>query len=93
MTVTAVDPITVELVDNALYSTEKEMEATIIRTAVSVVIREVYDFGIATLDAQGRLVHGLSMGGSVILERFALDEIDEGDVFVFNDPYLSHRAR
>lgn len=85
----SVDPITIELVDNALYSTEKEMEATIIRTAVSVVIREVYDFGIATLDAQGRLVHGLSMGGSVILDTFSHDEIDEGDVFIFNDPYIS----
>lgn len=83
------DPITIELVDNALYSTEKEMEATIIRTAVSVVIREVYDFGIATLDARGRLVHGLSMGGGVILDTFPPDEIHEGDVFIFNDPYLS----
>ncbi|MGH2615524.1 MAG: hydantoinase B/oxoprolinase family protein, partial [Thermomicrobiales bacterium] len=85
----AVDPITIELVDNALYSTEKEMEATIVRTAVSVVIREVYDFGIATLDTRGRLVHGLSMGGSVILDTFPLDRIDEGDVFIFSDPYLS----
>jgi N-methylhydantoinase B len=85
----SVDPITIELVDNALYSTEKEMEATIIRTAVSVVIREVYDFGIATLDARGRLVHGLSMGGTVILDTFNLDEIHEGDVFIFSDPYLS----
>src|SRR5918992_546833 len=85
----AVDPITLELVDNALYSTEKEMEATIVRTAVSVVIREVCDFGIATLDAQGRLVHGLPMSGALILESFPLDEIHEGDVFVFNDPYLS----
>lgn len=89
MTAAAVDPITLELVDNALYSTEKEMEATIVRTAVSIIIREVYDFGIATLDAQGRLLHGLSMGGSLILEAFPLDEIYEGDVFVFNDPYLS----
>jgi N-methylhydantoinase B len=85
----SVDPVTLELVDNALYSTEQEMEATIVRTAVSVVIREIYDFGIATLDAQGRLVHGLPMSGELILESFPPEAIHENDVFVFNDPYLS----
>jgi N-methylhydantoinase B len=84
-----VDPITLEVVDNALYSMEKEMEATIVRTAMSIVIRDIYDFGIATLDAEGRLVHGLPMSGRLIRETFPLDEIHEGDVFVFNDPYLS----
>ncbi|HLJ61811.1 MAG TPA: hydantoinase B/oxoprolinase family protein [bacterium] len=84
-----VDPITLEVVDNALYSMEKEMEATIVRTAMSIVIRDIYDFGISTLDAGGRLVHGLPMSGTLIREVFPLDEIHEGDVFVFNDPYLS----
>ncbi len=84
-----VDPITLEVVDNALYSMEKEMEATIVRTAMSIVIRDIYDFGIATLGADGRLVHGLPMSGTLIREAFPLDEIHEGDVFVFNDPYLS----
>lgn len=86
---TTVDPITLELVDNALYSLEKEMEAIILRTAVSIVIREVYDFGIATLDAKGRLVHGLPMSARLILETFPHEKIYEGDVFIFNDPYLS----
>jgi len=84
-----VDPVTLEVVDNALYSMEKEMEATIVRAAMSIVIRDIYDFGIATLDAEGRLVHGLPMSGTLIRETFPLGEIHEGDVFVFNDPYLS----
>jgi N-methylhydantoinase B len=84
-----VDPITLEIVENALYAMEKEMEATIVRTAMSIVIREVYDFGIATLDAEGRLVHGLPMSGTLIREAFPAERIFEGDVFVFNDPYLS----
>ncbi len=84
-----VDPVTLELVENALYSLEREMEATILRTAMSVVIREVYDFGIATLDAKGRLVHGLPMCAALILESFPIEEVYEGDVFIFNDPYLS----
>ena len=84
-----VDAVTAEVVDNALYSMEKEMEATIVRTAMSIVIRDIYDFGIATLDAEGRLVHGLPLSGTLIRETFPLDDISEGDVFVFNDPYLS----
>jgi len=84
-----VDPITLEVVDNALYSMEKEMEATIVRTAMSIVIRDIYDFGVATFDASGRLVHGLPMSGTLIREVFPLERIFEGDVFLFNDPYLS----
>ena len=36
-----VDPVTLEVVDNALYSMEKEMEATIVRAAIPLVERQL----------------------------------------------------
>src|SRR3954468_23061026 len=88
-TARTIDPITVEVIENGLAALIREMDATIVRTAMSTVIREVFDFGVSVLDADGRLVHGLWMSAELIRQTFALDDIHDGDVFIFNDPYLS----
>ncbi|WP_344426025.1 hydantoinase B/oxoprolinase family protein [Pseudonocardia ailaonensis] len=91
----ATDPVTSEIVRNALTSIADEMAVTIVRTARSQIVRDTMDFSTALLDSRGRLI---SLGLTLLLQlgslpdvmdtiqsRFAGD-INPGDVFVGNDP-------
>lgn len=95
---TAISPVRVEIVRNALVAAAEEMSITIWRTSRSTVVREILDFSTAVFDADGRQVaqsaripvHLNSM--SACLERLIADFIplerwDDGDVIVTNDPY------
>ena len=94
-TFTFSDPITFEVVKNALVSLADEMAITVIRTAHSQVVRDSMDFSTAICDARGRLVaQGLCLPlhlGAIpdameaVLARYK-DSIHSGDVFVHNDP-------
>lgn len=85
-----------ELFKNALFSTADEMAVTICRTTYSGVLRDNMDFSTAVTDAAGRLVaQGLTLPvhlGSIrtaiaaVLEKYP-DDIEEGDVFILNDPF------
>jgi N-methylhydantoinase B len=90
------DPITEELFRNAISAIGDEMVLTIYRTAYSGVLKNIMDYSAAICDADGRLVaQGLSLPGHLcsipvalkaVLRHFAGD-INEGDVFINNDPY------
>ena len=92
------DPITMEVVRNALSSIADEMALVIMRTAYSSIVRDSMDYSTGLCDRRGRVVaHGLTMAlhlGSfpdamrLLLKEYA-GRIDEGDVFVFNDPYVA----
>jgi len=86
-----VDPVTLEIIHNALRSMCYEMEAAIDRTAMSIIVREQHDCGVGILDGRGHIVIGSPFSfSSETLHRFAREsEMHEGDVVVFNDPYLS----
>jgi N-methylhydantoinase B len=94
----ALDPITQEVIRNALIAGAEEMSATIWRTSRSTVVRETLDFSTALFDAKGQSVaqaaripvHLNSM--SVCLEdiisgSIPLDAWQDGDVILTNDPY------
>lgn len=93
----AVDPITVELIGNALNSIVEEMGETLIRAAYSTNIKERRDCSTALFDARGRTmvqaehipIHLGSFIGVIeaITERVDHAEIREGDVFIGNDAY------
>lgn len=94
-----VDPVLVQVVRNALDSVAEQMSVTIRRTAYSTIIREVLDYATALFDDQGRLIAQSSripifvnaMGPTLrfVLENTVpLDQWEEGDVFLVNDPYL-----
>ncbi len=93
-----VDPITFEVVQNALGTIADEMALTIMRTAYSAVVRDAMDYSTALCDNRGNMIaqgltivmHLGSFPGAVevILERFAGD-INSEDVFILNDPYGS----
>jgi N-methylhydantoinase B len=91
-----IDPITQELVGNALASIADEMATTIFRTAHSTVVRDGMDFSAALCNADGETVaQAVTVPfhlGSVPHAMDTLrakwgDRMRPGDVFVMNDPF------
>lgn len=94
-----VDPITLEVVSNAMHSIASDMGVTIWRTAYSTVVRDSRDCSSALFDAQGRLITQADMIpallGSMQLslaemleQHYPLETLSEGDVILLNHPYM-----
>jgi N-methylhydantoinase B len=82
-----VDPITLDIVENALRNARKEMDAVLFRTAMSPGIREQHDAFPMIANQEGKMVVG--QFGSFIwgfLQGYD-GTIEEGDIFLTNDPY------
>jgi N-methylhydantoinase B len=86
-----VDPITLEIVGGTVESARREMELQIERTARSVIIREGRDYRAGIFDRHGQNVSSASGAAHVdpILENYAIEDVEEGDVFIWNDPFKS----
>ncbi|MCG8546197.1 MAG: hydantoinase B/oxoprolinase family protein [Alphaproteobacteria bacterium] len=94
------DPISMEVFNNRLLSITEDMGNTLIRSSFSTNIKERRDCSVGLFDAQGRCacqashlpMHLGSLWGSTqaVLERYSLDEIEDGDAFICNDVYLAH---
>ena len=57
-----IDPITLEVIRNALASTADEMALIVMRSAYSPVVRDIMDYSTALYDAQGRVIaQGLTL--------------------------------
>lgn len=84
---TAVDPITLDLIENALLNARFEMDSVVVRVALSPVIREQHDEFPMICNPKGQMVVG-QFGSYIpaIVEQYG-DNIHEGDIFVWNDPY------
>ncbi|MCR9138686.1 MAG: hydantoinase B/oxoprolinase family protein [Alphaproteobacteria bacterium] len=93
------DPIKLEILANGLRSIADECFAALMRSAYSTNIKERRDHSIVIVDRQGRLVvqaaltlpiHIASMSGLMrcLLDKFG-DDIQEGDIFVANDPHTA----
>jgi N-methylhydantoinase B len=91
------DPITFELVQAGLISTAEEMGVVLKRSSYSPIIRDMEDFSCAIFDADGALVAqadfipaqlgAMSLVVGSVLERWG-NQVDDGDVFVANHPYM-----
>lgn len=81
-----VDPIVLDLIENALLNARFEMDSVVVRVALSPVIREQHDEFPMICDPQGRMIVG-QFGSYIpaIVEEYT--DINEGDIFVWNDPY------
>jgi N-methylhydantoinase B len=95
--VTERDPITRELIKNALSSLVDEMAYTVVQTAHSEIVKDVMDFSTACCTPEGVL---LAQGNTIAMHLGAVPEamdavhaaygpegIHPGDVFILNDPY------
>jgi N-methylhydantoinase B len=92
------DPITLEVIREALRSIVREMRVNLVRTSYSSIIYEGEDFSCVLMNARAEIVampagqdhplHIVPIGWSMraVREKFG-DDIHPGDVFLHNDPY------
>ena len=88
-----VDPVTRQLIRGSLRAARLECELIIERTAMSAFIREKKDYTVSFLDAGGREIYGDTMGSDIlgcVWDYYPVDAMRTGDLYWYNDPYLSH---
>ena len=82
-----VDPVTLDLIESALRNARVEMDATLVRTAMSPGIREQGDSFPLIADRLGRMIvgqFGSFIGG--FLSGYS-GTVEDGDLFFLSDPY------
>ena len=87
-----VDPVTRQLVRGGLRAARLECELIIERTAMSAFIREKKDYTVSFLDQHGREIYGDTMGSDIlgcVWEYYPVESMRPGDLYWYNDPYLS----
>jgi N-methylhydantoinase B len=88
--------ITMQLINNFLSSAVDEMMQVVVRTSLSPITREVFDFqcgycrsnGEMLLEGEGTYIHSLIY--QTLIENWLRDNPDDtfpGDVMITNDPY------
>ncbi len=97
MATTSLDPVTQEILASALHHIAEEMAVVEYRSSYSPIIREMLDFNCGLFTADGRMVaNSEQIPAQLGLMQFALesvlakwgDEVDEGDAFLTNHPYM-----
>ena len=93
-----ISPIDAELLRNAMSSIVDEMFISLMKSSYSTNIKERKDHSTALFDNNGRVVvqgesmplHLASMLGlvEIVLEKYGEKNINPGDVFLSNDPYV-----
>jgi N-methylhydantoinase B len=90
-----IDPITVEVVRNAVNAYADEMATALCKSAYNMMIYEVRDFCCGLVDGEGRMI-SQNQGGLPIfladlgvavkdgIERYGLDDFAPGDVLIMN---------
>jgi len=92
------DPVTIEIIQNSIQAAADEMFSAMQRTAMSAIIYEVLDMGTGITDGRGELVGSgagiptfVGMLDKAVREVIKIfdrpDQINEGDIFIVNDPY------
>lgn len=89
--------VDLEIVRGGLESIVLEMRALIDRTAMSPIIKEKKDYFIGLYDVEGRMLaaHIAYTGPGLIqplLRQYPVSDIRPGDVYWYNDPYLTDGA-
>lgn len=91
------DPVTMQVVHSRLETLMSLMTRTLEQLVGAAVGREDGDYSTAFLDQGGRVVAfgsavGTHLGHEIkivpwILDNFGLDDVNDGDIFLSNDPY------
>ena len=91
-----IDPITLEILKNALSSVADEMALVLMRSAYSPVVRDSMDYSTALCDHEGAVIaQGLTLAVQLgafpdamqhLKQKFA-GRMQPGDIFIMNDPY------
>ena len=87
-----IDPITLDIIENAMMNARYEMDAVVFRTAMSPGIREQNDMFPMIANLEGKMVVG-QFGSFIHGFKEAYDgTIEEGDLFLTTDPYACNGA-
>jgi len=87
-----IDPITLDIIENAMQNARWEMDTVLFRTAMSPGIREQHDEFPMIANVDGKMVVG-QFGSFIHGFKEAYDgTIEEGDVFLTSDPYACNGA-
>lgn len=100
MSADALAQIQLHVMWNRLIAVVEEQAQTLIRTAFSTSVREAGDLAAAVFDGQGRMLaqaitgtpgHINSLAACVVhfVEKYPMEDMAPGDVFVTNDPWLA----
>ncbi len=84
---TEIDPVTLDIIENALRNARIEMDATLVRTAMSPGIREQGDAFPLIADHTGKMIvgqFGSFIGG--FLDNYE-GTLEDGDLIFLSDPY------
>ncbi len=91
-----IDPITREIMQNALASAADEMAMALYRTAYSTIVRDCLDYSTSLCNADGEMIaQGITIPLHLGSVPFAMEtlfkkfdgDIHPGDVFILNDPF------
>lgn len=92
-----VDPITTQVIRNALRAAADEMQISLVRTAHNPLIYEVHDFGVGLINHQGELLaEGSGLPGFLGclpptirsgLQVIGAERLEPGDILLANEPY------
>ena len=93
---TEVDPITREIIQNALSASADEMAMALYRTAYSTIVRDCLDFSTSLCDSSGEMIaQGVTTPLHLSSVPFAMESlfrkfgsaIEPEDLFIMNDPF------
>lgn len=96
---TAIDPITLEIIWNRLISVVNEQAAALIHSSFTTVVREAGDLSAGVFDRNGNMIaqavtgtpgHINTMANCVknyVVPNHPIDSLNEGDTLITNDPW------
>ena len=98
--VVALDPLVVGLASSRLESILEEQQATLVTTAFSTIVRESEDLACGVFDSAGNMIrqsrsgtpghiNAMATGVRHFVSAFPPESLDEGDVLLTNDPWMT----
>ena len=92
-----INSITLEIISNGITSIAEQMGVILAKTGYSTNIKERKDLSVAVFSPEGKLLslaqhiplHFSSLSGAVevLTQKYRIEDIHDGDVFIANDPY------
>jgi N-methylhydantoinase B len=94
------DPVTLQILWTRLIQVTNEQAAALMRTSFTPIVREVGDLSAAVFDARGRMlaqavtgtpghINSLATGMKHFLAAFPPSSLNQGDVLITNDPWMT----
>jgi N-methylhydantoinase B len=96
----ALDPLLVGLASSRLESILEEQQATLVTTAFSTIVRESEDLACGVFDSAGNMIrqsrsgtpghiNAMATGVRHFVSAFPPESLEDGDVLLTNDPWLT----